>query len=340
MLAALPKRGLMPDEGDWNGHKNKIMKYGNCDNYQLAKKLGRGKYGEVFEAIRPGDDRKFAIKILKPISKEKVYREIKILEELRGGPNIIQLCDVLKLPPLPNQHTHALVFDLYDTDFKTFSQTLPLVDREIRHYLKQLLIALNYCHSCGIMHRDVKPHNILINLQKKKLCLADWGLAEFYHADYSYNVAVASRYFKSPELLIGFNMYNCSIDMWGVGCILAGLIFRKDIFFKGVDDYDQLKAIVKVLGSESMKEYLRKIKGQLKSNGRNLGVILNNYPKLPWEAFITQSNDHIAKSEAIDLLDSLLLFDHEARITAKEALGHPYLSLVTKKDAATEIERK
>lgn len=99
-----------------------------------------------------------------------------------------------------------------------------MTDIDCRFYLYELLKALNYCHSKGIMHRDVKPQNIIINPAKRIIKLIDWGLAEFYHMGQDYNVRVASRYFKGPELLIDYNYYDYSLDIWSVGCVFASMV--------------------------------------------------------------------------------------------------------------------
>mmetsp|Transcript_23847 Transcript_23847/g.60282 ORF Transcript_23847/g.60282 Transcript_23847/m.60282 type:complete len:83 (-) Transcript_23847:1589-1837(-) len=76
----------------------------------------------------------------------------------------------------------------------------------------------------GVMHRDVKPHNVMIDHENRKLRLIDWGLAEMYHPEREYNVRVASRYFKGPELLVDLQDYDYSLDMWSLGAMLAGMV--------------------------------------------------------------------------------------------------------------------
>mmetsp|Transcript_15945 Transcript_15945/g.15673 ORF Transcript_15945/g.15673 Transcript_15945/m.15673 type:complete len:121 (-) Transcript_15945:197-559(-) len=108
------------------------------------------------------------------------------------------------------------------------------------------------------MHRDIKPHNIMIDHEKRKVRIIDWGLAEFYERGQEYNVRVASRYFKGPELLVGYQMYDYALDMWSLGCMFAGIIFEREPFFKGDDNRDQLVKIARILGADRLIEYLDK----------------------------------------------------------------------------------
>eukprot|EP00063_Salmo_salar_P057279 XP_014032114.1 PREDICTED: casein kinase II subunit alpha'-like [Salmo salar] len=152
------------DYWDYDAH---VPSWSNQDNYQLVRKLGRGKYSEVFEAVNVSNNEKVVVKILKPVKKKKIKREIKILENLRGGTNIIRLVDTVKDPV---SRTPALVFEcINNTDFKELYQKL--TDFDIRFYVYELLKALDYCHSMGIMHRDVKPHNVMIDHQMRKVAI-------------------------------------------------------------------------------------------------------------------------------------------------------------------------
>ena len=178
----------------------------------------------------------------------------------------------------------------------------------------------------GIMHRDVKPHNVMIDHEHRKLRLIDWGLAEFYHPGVLYNVRVASRYFKGPELLVNLQCYDYSLDLWSFGCMLAGMIFRKEPFFLGQDNVDQLVKIVRVLGSEDLDQYLDKYNIELENDLST--ALATRHVKKNFAKFISEENAHLVSAEALDLLENLLRFDHQERFTAKEAMQHPFFDIV------------
>ena len=135
------------------------------------RKVGRGKYSEVFEGVHSPTGDRCVIKILKPVKKKKIKREIKILQNLCGGPNVISLLDCVRDPA---SKTPSLVFEhVAAADFKVLYPTLS--DYDVRFYIFELLKALDFCHSRGVMHRDVKPHNVMIDPVKRQLRLIDWG---------------------------------------------------------------------------------------------------------------------------------------------------------------------
>jgi casein kinase II subunit alpha len=279
----------------------------------------------VFEGINVVNYQKCVIKVLKPVKKKKIKREIKILQNLAGGPNIVALLDVVRDS---QSKTPSLIFEyVNNTDFRTLYPKFNDID--VRYYIYELLKALDYCHSKGIMHRDVKPHNVMIDHESKKarcflrspsytlltpfqLRLIDWGLAEFYHPGTEYNVRVASRYFKGPELLVDFQEYDYSLDMWSLGAMFASMIFRKEPFFHGNSNADQLVKIAKVLGTDDLFDYLDKYEIELDAQYDD---ILGRFSKKPWHSFVNSENQRFVSNEAIDFLDKLLRYDHAVCVT-------------------------
>lgn len=301
-------------------YENVNIRWNSQEKYEVIKKLGRGKYSEVFLGIDLSSGSKCVIKVLKPVKRKKIKREISILQNLIGGPNIVGLLDVVREPQLKSP---ALIFEhVNNVDFRQLYPTF--TDLDIRFYMYELLRALDFSHSMGIMHRDVKPHNVMIDHTTKKLRLIDWGLAEYYHPGTEYNVRVASRYFKGPELLVDFRLYDYSLDLWSYGCMLASIVFKKEPFFHGKSNTDQLVQIVRVLGSDDLHTYLQKYNLTLAEEYEDLGY----YNRRPWTRFINENNDHLVTDEFIDFIDNILRYDHQERLTAQEAMAHPYFDPV------------
>ncbi|QEU62935.1 Cka1 [Kluyveromyces lactis] len=341
----------------WDYENTSIEWKANNSQYEVECKVGRGKYSEVFQGVQLSTRNKIVIKMLKPVKKKKIKREITILANLsneknpptaqpydeakyytnrreevlkyardkvydlphNGHENIITLLDVVRDPI---SKTPALIFEHIDnTEFRRLYASFS--DLDIRYYMFELLKALDYCHSMGIMHRDVKPHNVMIDHKQHKLRLIDWGLAEFYHPSMEYNVRVASRFFKGPELLVDYRMYDYSLDLWSFGAMLASMVFLKEPFFYGSSNTDQLVKIVRVLGSDDFERYLQKYQITLPDEF----IDMDQYIRRPWQKFVNDSNKHLCgNDDIIDLIDNLLRYDHQERLTCKEAMAHPWFA--------------
>ena len=138
---------------------------------------------------------------------------------------------------------------------------------------------------------------------------------------------MASREYKGPELLVDDRLYHYSLDIWSTGCTMAGMIFKIETFFKGSDNFDQLFRIIKVLGQESLFKYLSKYGLDLPPEVQSM-MRGREFPKIPWQSFVNDKNKHLADDNALDLLESMLKFDKNERITPKQAMQHPYFSSV------------
>ncbi|XP_045819435.1 mitogen-activated protein kinase 7-like [Trifolium pratense] len=289
--------------------------------YCPIKPLGEGAYGVVCSFVNKETDEKVAIKKISNVFDHYVdslrtLRELKLLRHVRHE-NVITLKDVM----IPVQRTNFkdvyLVYELMDTDLHNIiKSSQPLSNDHCKFFMLQLLEGLNYLHSANILHRDLKPRNLLVNANcDLKIC--DFGLARTSQVDgESMTEYVVTRWYRAPELLLGCDNYGTSIDVWSVGCIFAEILGRKPIF-PGKDFLDQIKLIVNVLGSqyESDLQFINnpKAKGFIKSLPYTKGTRFSRlYPE--------------ADPLAIDLLEKLLVFDPARRINVLEALQHPYLA--------------
>ncbi|OHT05799.1 CMGC family protein kinase [Tritrichomonas foetus] len=304
---------------EWFDSEHWEIPTGNPDKYEIASWIGTGKYSDVF--IGYDGNTKVALKVLKPVRPQKYNREAKILYDLRDGTNIVKLIEIVQ-NPLSHQYTLVSEYiENYDYTklYRSFS------DNDCRYYLFQLMRALQYSHSHGIMHRDVKPQNIMYDPETKKLRLIDWGLAEFYHPKTRYNIHVASRHFKAMELLVDYQCYDYSVDIWSFGVTMASIIFERMPFFRGSDDFDMVAKICAVLGKNDLNRYLKKYGIDLPEQ------MERKLPKTPKErkdlsCFAIQNK--LTSVEAIDLINACLRYDHTERITADQALLHPYFDPV------------
>lgn len=294
-------------------------KFGDIKRYKICEWIGDGFYSDVFTGLQDGKV-KCAIKLLKPVNSDRVRRELKILTEAQG-PNVLKLLDIVIDG---KEGIPAMITELCpNIPYRTLFATMKLDD--IKFYLYRVIQALDHAHRCGIMHRDVKPLNIFCNDPRKSVKLGDWGLGEFYHPFRKYSVHVATRYYKSPEILLDYEYYDYSLDMWSVGVILLELLTQKIHIFDGNDNFNQIYEIAKIVGGKSIIDWANKYHVALTDVQLQK---FSSYKKIPFIDTIPSNRSNFKDPEALDLLEKLLIVDHRERITAAEALNHSFFKLV------------
>ncbi|OLL24244.1 Mitogen-activated protein kinase spm1 [Neolecta irregularis DAH-3] len=302
--------------------------------FQVTKELGQGAYGIVCAAKNIETGETVAIKKVTNIFSKKILtkralREVKLLQHFRGHKNITCLYDMEIIDQI-NYNEVYLYEELMEADLHAIIRSgQPLTDQHYQSFIYQILCGLKYIHSANVLHRDLKPGNLLVNADcELKIC--DFGLARGFSENPQQNSGfmteyVATRWYRAPEIMLSFQSYTKAIDMWSIGCILAELIGGKP-FFKGRDYVDQLNQILRILGTPR-EETLRRIGSpRAQDYVRNLP----HMAKVPFPTLFPKANPH-----ALDLLKRLLAFDPMERISVEEALEHPYLSVW--RDVADEI---
>ncbi|TIB78704.1 hypothetical protein E3Q22_02457 [Wallemia mellicola] len=306
--------------------------YAVQEGYSLHKELGQGAYGCV---VAGKHEASVAIKKLRGVLCEIFFLLSYILTQqqtiltkraLREIKWITCLYD-MDIVDYSNFNEVYLYEELMEADLHAIIRSgQPLTDQHYQSFVYQTLCGLKYIHSADVIHRDLKPGNLLVNADcELKIC--DFGLARGFESDpLRAGLAgsagfmteyVATRWYRAPEIMLSFANYSTSIDIWSVGCILAELLGGRPIF-KGRDYVDQLNQILHVLGTPS-EETLRRV-----GSPRAVEYIrsLPIKPRIPFERIYPKANPL-----ALDLLSKMLTFDPAKRITCDEALKHPYLAV-------------
>jgi len=287
------------------------------EKYTDLKTLGIGAQGHVCSAIDTTTQTQVAIKkILSPFqdahNAKRVYREIKLLKHVRHE-TIVAAIDMFVSPT----DDVYLVFEKAEWNLKQMIE-MRLDERHYKHLFYQILYGLKYLHLCNIAHRDLKPNNILVKKSGHvKIC--DFGLARIID-EKERNLMVpvtgyvVTRYYRAPEIVLHWQSYQKSIDMWSAGCILAEML-TSQLLFAGHSPIDQFNKITEICGKPddiiintindpTTAQYVRN---------------LPNRPRIPMNQVFPNLNP-----DACDLLDQIFVYDPEKRISASDALRHSY----------------
>lgn len=288
------------------------------ERYKIGKALGQGTWGVVHMAEQKGTGRIVAVKKIKSVDSNEgvnftAVREVKLLRDFKHE-NIIELVDVFCTP----DRALALVYECAHTDLEKIlaNKTIPISLADIKQHIKTLLVAIEACHDRWILHRDLKPDNMLF-LTDGTMKLADFGLARKYGTPGTrLSPQAITLWYKPPELLMGAYEYCSACDMWSVGCIFAELLLRRP-FLQGQNDISQLDRIFTVFGTPTETNWPDHKTLPLPS----VGLTWDDTPPIPFDEIFTA-----APKDAISLLRSILVLDPNNRFTASQSLSHPYFS--------------
>lgn len=288
------------------------------ERYQKLEKIGEGTYGVVYKAKDKKSGKIVALKRIRLEAEDEgipstAIREISLLKELRH-PNIVRLFDVVHA-----EKKLTLVFEYLDQDLKKYLDVCEggLELTFVKSFLYQLLTGVAYCHHHRVLHRDLKPQNLLIN-REGDLKLADFGLARAFGIPVrSYTHEVVTLWYRAPDVLLGSRKYSTPVDIWSIGCIFAEMVNGTPLF-KGTSEETQLDIIFRHLGTPNETNF---------PGLSELPDWKDNFPIYPPPAGI---HDLVPKLDeaGVDLLTSMLIYDPAQRITAQNARQHRFFDSI------------
>eukprot|EP00873_Tetraselmis_striata_P033335 jgi/Tetstr1/453599/TSEL_040556.t1 len=287
------------------------------EKYEKLEKLGEGTYGVVYKARNRQTGHIIALKKIMLEQEDEgvpstAIREISLLRELNHQ-NVVRLEDVV--------HTEDrifLVFEFLDMDLKKHMELQPDLHKNqtiIKYYLYQMVSGIAYCHAHRILHRDLKPQNLLIDQRQNLLKLADFGLARAFGIPVrAYTHEVVTLWYRAPEILLGAKHYSTPVDIWSIGCIFAEMISSRPLF-PGDCEIDQIFHIFRMLGTPNETTW---------PNVSELPDFKDNFPK--WRPQSLASALPMLDPLGLDLLQRMLVYQPGQRITAFNALEHEYFA--------------
>jgi len=287
--------------------------FGRIDTYTKLDKLGEGTYATVFKGKSRLTDALVALKEIRLEHEEgapcTAIREVSLLKDLKHA-NIVTLHDIVH-----TDKSLTLVFEYLERDLKQYMDDCGAIlsMNNVKLFLFQMLRGLAYCHARRVLHRDLKPQNLLIN-ERGELKLADFGLARAKSVPTkTYSNEVVTLWYRPPDVLLGSTEYSTPIDMWGVGCIFYEMASGRPLF-PGSTVEDELHLIFKVLGTPTEDNW----------PGINRSEELAGYkfPHYAAESLVARAPR--LDPDGIGLLASFLSFEARKRISAREAMRNPY----------------
>ncbi|CAM9543773.1 unnamed protein product [Hapterophycus canaliculatus] len=301
--------------------------------YTNLKPIGDGSYGFVCSAEDSVEGRQVAIKKVGDVFSDlvdakRIVREIKLLRHFDGHENIIAIADIMTIPPGTTDFKDVyIVTNLMESDMdRIIASGQPLTDQHFQYFIYQACFAacsrvlrgLKFIHSANVLHRDMKPSNLLVNANCD-LAICDFGLARGVQLEYEDELTeyVVTRWYRAPELLCDSTHYGKTVDVWSVGCIFAEMLSRRP-FFQGHNPHHQLETIVSVLGLPPEEQ----LSFVTHPAARKAIMSRANAKPNDLESYFPASTSPLA----LDLLRRMLVFHPEHRITVDEALEHAYLA--------------
>ncbi|KZV42016.1 cell division control 2 isoform 1 [Dorcoceras hygrometricum] len=283
--------------------------------YEKVEKIGEGTYGVVYKARDRVTNETIALKKIRLEQEDEgvpstAIREISLLKEMQHA-NIVRLKDVVH-----SEKRLYLVFEYLDLDLKKHMDSCPEFFQNphlVKRFLYQILRGICYCHSHRVLHRDLKPQNLLIDRSTNSLKLADFGLARAFGIPVrTLTHEVVTLWYRAPEVLLGSRFYSTPVDIWSVGCIFAEMANQKPLF-PGDSEIDELFQIFRVMGTPNEDVW---------PGVTSLPDFKFTFPKWPAKDLATVVKN--LDASGIDLLHKMLRYDPSKRITAKIALEHEY----------------